>query len=736
MNIAVVGNYLPRKCGIATFTDNFVKSIDKPLDNSTHQSVLVVALNDPGQEYNYPAIVKKTIHQNVRNEYIEAAKFINDAGCDLCVIQHEFGIFGGESGAFILSLIENLTIPFIVIFHTVLKNPSYHEKAILKHLGLNAAKIVVMNQLAIDILVNIFDLPESKISVIHHGVPDFNNIKQVANMKPTLFPNRKLMCTFGLIGRSKGIETVIYALSEVVKNYPELLYIILGKTHPNVIKHQGEEYREFLVSLIKQLNLENNVILVDEFLYEEELKLYLLNVDIYITPYLNEAQITSGTLAYAVGAGRCIVSTPYWHAQDLLADGRGVFFDFGDRKGLTVILNDLLGHPDKIKEINAKTKSYGEKLYWPEIGRQYNQLFNTVILNPKKNNGGQTKNSIEQFPFRLDHLRRLTDSTGIFEHAKFCIPDYKEGYCLDDNARALLLCLMAYRKQKGIDVLDLIQIYLAYIYYSRKPEGFYQMRLSYARELSTVPLSEDAIGRTFWALGYLIRYAPSDSLFIIGREMFFSDFNKLYDLKSNRAIAASIAGLYHFIKRFPDNEEVLRLLKHQSNVLCEHFNDESNEEWKWFEPIISYDNALIPMALWYSFRVIPSDEVYRVAFESTIFLDSVVYRNGHISLVGNKSWYRKNEFKSSFSQQPTDAFSLIKMYYQAWKGTGDQIFFERMHCCMSWFYGNNDLFIPVYDEQTTGCNDGLEETGVNRNQGAESTISYLMAYLTIQAVDG
>lgn len=733
MKIAVVGNYLPRQCGIATFTQNFVSSIrHSDIPDQIAPQVFVVAMNGKNQHFDYPEIVECTIRQNYPQDYLKAAVYINSSSADLCILQHEFGIYGGESGVFVLSLLECIRIPVVIICHTVLKTPSFHEKAILKKMGERANMIVVMSHLAIAFLKTIYGIPQEKIAMIHHGVPDFGTVQKKNDLK-LAFPGKTVMCTFGLLGRNKGIETVIKALPSVVKNHPDIVYVVLGKTHPMVKLDAGEEYREYLKCLADANGLGNHVVFLDEFLDEEELKENLLGVDIYLTPYLNEAQITSGTLAYAVGSGTCIVSTPYWHARELLADGRGKLFDFGDSNKLASVLNGLLDNPAEMKTIRNLAFTYGKEMYWPEIGKKYNHLFTTILASPRQTKAVNGENWAIVPEFSLDHIRRMTDNTGILEHSNFSIANFREGYSLDDNARALLLVLMAHEQQKEADALRLADIYMRYIHLMQKADGSFHNELTYDRKFSDKKESEDALGRTIWALGYLIRLAPADGYFQFAKDKFSRFYPHFRNLQSNRGLANAIIGLCHFLKRYPDNEKVMKTLYVFTQKIREHFYDESDGDWKWFEPILCYDNAILPLALWHSYQVTRDAETLKVALESTAFLDKEATIDSRISLIGNERWYRKGHDRPRFGQQPINAMALVMMYRQAYTVTGDDYYYRKMFVAFSWFTGNNDLHIPLYDEESKGCCDGIEKFGMNRNQGAESCISYQLACLTVSA---
>jgi glycosyltransferase involved in cell wall biosynthesis len=734
MRIAILGNYLPRRCGIATFTANLTNSILSASNKrESDNEVFVVAMNDRDQEYEYPAIVKHSIRQHEALDYTVAAKYINDSGADICIVQHEFGIYGGESGLLLLSLLRQLKMPIITTVHTVLQTPSYHEKHIIKKIGELSQKMVVMSKLAVNFLSSIYQIPLQKIAIIHHGVPDFSLVSR--GESKFNYPGKKVMSTFGFLGRSKGIETVINALPDVVAMHPDVVYVVLGQTHPNVKKYCGEEYRDYLKNLAISNGVADNVIFEDGFFEEDDLKNFLLGLDIYITPYLNEGQITSGTLSYALGAGACIVSTPFWHAKELLVDGRGKTFAFGDSEELATTLCELLNNPQEIKDIKEAAFEYGKKMYWNKIGLHYKKMMDKIVASPLIAVNVNKHKKIASLPkFSLDHIKRLTDDTGIVEHANYSVPDYKEGYCLDDNARALLLVLTAY--ELGIDKssIGLADTYLRYIKLMQKEDGFFHNDMAYDKKFLDETGSEDSFGRTIWAIGHLIRLAPNDSHLQFSKDIFFRSFLQFEKVQSIRAIANIMIGLCNFLKRYPDNERVMHVLDVLANKLIRQYNDETDGNWKWFEPILCYDNAILPLALWHAYSVTKNKTIYEVANESTKFLDSETCKNGHISLVGN-TWYHKGEARPAQGQQPINAMAMVMMYHKAFIVTKDEKYHQKMLTAFSWFMGNNDLFIPLFDEETKGCCDGLEQHSVNRNQGAESTISYHLSYLTVWAAE-
>ncbi|MCG6190923.1 glycosyltransferase family 4 protein [Maribellus maritimus] len=733
MKIAYIATYPPRECGIGTFTNNLYKSMlidNKPKEQK--REGFVVAINDNNLNYKYPEEVKSIIRQEYQEDYLKAVKYINLSGADVCILQHEFGILGGQSGVYILPLLHRLEIPLIVTLHTILKTPSYNEKAVLKEICKMAHKIVVMSHKAVEFLTNIYDVPKEKIALIEHGVPDiqFNPEKSKKKFK---IENKKVLLTFGFIGRSKGIETVIKALPEVVKKFPELIYIVLGKTHPNVIRHSGEEYRIFLLRLVKNLQLENHVTFLNEFIDEQELFKYLYACDIYITPYLNEAQITSGTLSYAVGVGAAVLSTPYWHAVELLAKGRGRLFNFNDSDDLAKTLTGLLEHPEDLSELKNNAGEYGKKITWPKTGEKYVTLAektmkdeHSIVIQKEKE-----LDLLILPPFSLAHIKRLTDDTGIIQHAKFGIPNLKEGYCLDDNSRALLMVLMAYREMKDKRALELSPIYLSYIHYLQNADGTFRNFLSFNRSFLDEIGSEDSFGRTIWALGYLLGNAPNDAYYQTGKLVFFNAAPNFEKLKSIRGIANTMIGISYYLRSNPSDDSMTERLRNLANVLMKHYNENQATDWNWFESLLAYDNGILPLALLHSAQVLNDPKITETAIESMNFLTTHTLKDNYLSIIGNEKWYKKEGERSVFAQQPIDAMAMVLMYHQAYFVTKDKDYLNKLYTSFLWFLGENDLRMSLYDFETKGCCDGFESYGVNRNQGAESSLAYLISHLTV-----
>lgn len=731
MKIALIGTYKPRQCGIGSFSKNLFDSLSFGT-NGTSDS-FVVAINEPEGTHEYPPEVRFVINQDDHETYLKAAEFINQSGADICLIQHEYGIFGGQNGVYILSLLHGLAVPVVATFHTVLKKPSYNELYILKEISKIAQRTVVMANKAVELLQEIYEVPTNKIAVVPHGVPDIRH-DRAAVREELGFVGRKVLFTFGFIGRNKGIETVISALPTVVEQHQDVVYVVLGKTHPNVIKHAGEEYRLFLHRLVKKLNLESHVFFLNQYATQQDLFKYLIASDIYLTPYVNEVQITSGTLSYALGVGSAVVSTPYWHAAELLTDGRGALFDFNDSQQLGHVLVDLLAHPDKLDTMRSKAREFGETITWPKIGEVYSGLFQQALqhasVHPVRKDPAFDRSILP--PLKLDHVARLTDSTGIYQHATFGIPNYHEGYCLDDNARALLMALMAYRRMKDDTALRFIPIYLAYIHYAQNDDGTFRNFMSFDRRFLDEVGSEDAFGRAIWAIGYTMAHAPKDAYFQVARKVFFNAVPQFERLRSIRSIANTIFGLYHYLKGHPSDDGMMELTQRLAQRLADEYSTHRHDDWHWYEPLLAYDNALLPLAMMRAGELLSNDAFRHIGFESMAFLEKHTMQKGHLSLVGNAEWFKRHGECSRFDQQPVDAMATVLLFLQAYNSTGNPRYLRSVYTAFMWFLGENDLRMSLYDFETGGCCDGLEKDGVNGNQGAESTLAYLISYLAVQ----
>ncbi|MEO8884416.1 MAG: glycosyltransferase family 4 protein [Mucilaginibacter sp.] len=738
MKIAYISTYPPRECGIATFNQNLVRAVatNFPERETLLKGDFVVALTDSENmhEYEYPEEVKYVVRQNHQKDYIRAANYVNTSSADVCIMEHEFGIYGGESGIYILPFINRLEKPLISILHTILKEPSYVQRIIIREIAEQSSKIIVMSNRAVEFLTTIYDIPAEKIQIIEHGVPDVeapevNPVKSLSQFK-----NHKVLLTFGLISRNKGLETVVNALPKIVAKHPDVMYVILGNTHPGVLKNSGEEYRDHLKTLAAQLNVSQNLSFINKFVTEEELIHYLSAAEVYVTPYLNEAQITSGTLSYAVGAGSAVVSTPYWHATELLDHNRGRLFDFKNSEQLADIVLELLDNPATLNDLKQNAYDYGLHLRWPATGSEFIKVAQEAIYEHDFRDK-ILKNSIvdpEIMPkFSLAHVIRLTDDTGIVQHAKYGIPNLKEGYCLDDNARALIMALMAYERNNSKEAYDLLPIYLSYIHYMQTEDGNFRNFLSFSRHYLDEVGSEDSFGRTIWALGHLIGCTSRNSYREFATEIFhrsFPHFSKLHHL---RGVANTMIGVSLYLAVYPTDEGMVNELVRLTDMLMAAYKNAQTDDWHWFEDGLTYDNAILPLALLHSCEITGNEKVKKIALKTMAFLDELTLSNGYLSPVGNDGWYYKGKTFPVFDQQAIETMAMVLLHFQAYKTFRKPEYIEKMFLCYRWFLGENTLRAPLYDHETKGCCDGLLPTGINRNQGAESTLAYLISHLTV-----
>lgn len=733
MKIAYISTSLPNECGIATFNANLSNAINQHKTISKDSFVIALSDSEKLDTYNYPSDVKYIIRQSNQKDYLRAADYINTSQVDACIIEHEFGIYGGESGLYLLTLMARINKPMVTILHTVLKQPTYIQQTIIQQIAKRSESIVVMSQKAIGFLTSIYQVPKDKIKYIEHGVPDLEPAKDNPIKKAFPFKDSKVLLTFGLISRGKGLETVVEALPEIVKRHPDVKYVVLGNTHPGVVKNAGEEYRDSLKRLAKKLNVENHLVFVNKFVDEQELHHYLSATDVYITPYLNEAQITSGTLSYAVGAGAAVISTPYWHAQELLAQKRGLLFDFKDSSQLAKMVNGLLEQPEELAELKYNAYQYGLTLRWPAIGKNYIKVLEKAI-HEKQKAISENRNiiDVDAIPtFDLGHIRRLTDDTGIVQHAKYGIPNLKEGYCLDDNSRALIMALMAFEQYKSKEALDLLPIYLSYIQYMQKEDGNFRNFLSFNRNYLDEVGSEDSFGRTIWSLGYLINFAPNNSYKEFAVELFLKSVPHFSKLEHLRGVANTMIGVNHYLKANPHDETIVNELNQLAIPLVNAYKNNRDGEWHWFEQILTYDNALLPLALLCHYEISGDKQSLDIALEALEFLTDKTLSFGFLNPVGNDGWLEKNKPMAQYDQQAIETMAMVLVYFKAYEVTKDEKYMHNLYQSYQWFLGENSLNLPLYDHETKGCADGLQNLGVNRNQGAESTLAYLISHLVV-----
>ncbi len=739
LKVAFISTYPPRRCGIATYTadltDNFRKIYSEGQSNGEQNYFEVIALNNTPQGYQYDREVSFHIRDQHRGDYQRAADFINVSPIDVVCLQHEFGIFGGEDGSYIIHLLRSLKKPVVTTFHTILAEPTPGQKKTFTRICELSTLVVVQAQMAVRLLEQVYDVPASKIVMIPHGAPDVPFLDSSFYKDRFQAEGRTLLLTFGLLGPNKGIEYAIAALEKVAGKYPEVLYIVLGATHPEIKRRYGEQYRHQLEQLVREKGLQKQITFYNQYVSLERLIEFLVATDIYLTPYVNKDQITSGTLAYALACGKVIVSTPYWYAQELLADGRGCLVPFRDSEALADKLIELLGDEAMRSRMRKLSYQYGRKMIWREVARNYAAAFEKALLEyssvGKKSVQSLAVTESAVLPeIRLNHLRAMTDDTGLFQHALYTVPNRGHGYCIDDNARALIVTVMNWRLFKDEQICPLFRTYLSFLLdaYNRDA-GRMRNFLSYQRRWQEEVGSEDSHGRSIWALGYTIAYPPDDSLLGLITRLFKQLLLPVDSFISPRAWAFTIIGALYYLKRFGGDPEVRKLLVNLSGQLCQQFSEYATEEWFWLEEIVTYDNARIPQALIGAGSYLQEQQILQTGLCALNWLISIQTNpaGGQLSLVGNNGWYRRGGEKAPFDQQPLDAAAMVAACTQAYLATGEPRWQIAMDWSFNWFFGNNDTHQTLYDFSSGGCYDGLMPGGVNMNQGGESTLSLLLA---------
>ncbi len=741
-SVALIGSYPPRQCGIATFTADLAAAI---LENRPKVDCFIVALNDRAEGYEYPDEVRFQISQDNLSEYRLAANFLNLRDPDVLCLQHEYGIFGCQRGRFIIELARNLKIPLVTTFHTVLKDPLAEELKITTQLCELSDRVVVMSERGADFLRDIYKVPASKIVLIHHGILDVPFLEPDPCKKKIAADDKIVILTFGLLSPGKGIEFMIDALPEIVTSHPEVLYFVVGATHPHCKAESGEDYRLSLHHRAKELGVGDNIVFHDRFLERDELLEIIRAADIYVTPYLNEAQIVSGTLAYAVGAGKAVVSTPYWYAQEMLADGRGRLVPFKDHQALAREINQLLDFPEERLKLRHAAYDYSRPMVMKRMGRHYLDLFSQARARYSRGIDVLAFNTLsaqeQRLPqINLNHLRLLTDDTGIIQHARFTVPNRAHGYCVDDNARALIVAARTHDLNRSdTSLIGLSSIYLSFLDDAFDSEtGRFRNFMSYERQWLENIGSEDSHGRALWALGVMAGWGQNSGQVELAIRLFHDALPALESFSDSRAIAFPILGMQAYLRRNDDDREVRSLLESLGNRLLERFRQFASKDWQWHEAELNYDNARLPEALMACGRVTGDDDMVSVGIEVLEWLRDIHVdpSAGWFAPVGNQGWFPKSGSKAQYDQQPLEAAAMVGASIEAYECTQREEWIQLASTCFNWYLGKNDQQMQLYDYAGGGCRDGLTANGVNENQGAESTVSYLCSLLALYNLRG
>ncbi len=731
--IAFVGDHLPRKCGIATFTTDLLAAVAGAHPQS---QCLAVSVNDVPGGYEYPEVVRFEIEEQDLSSYLRAADFLNISNVDVVCLQHEFGIFGGPAGGHILALLRELRMPVVTTLHTVLRDPKTDQRRVMEGLISLSTRLVVMAERGRRMLETIYQAPPAKIDLIPHGIPD------VGFVDPTYFKDqfgvegKVVLLTFGLLSPNKGIEFVLQALPRILAEFPEVVYIVLGATHPNELREHGEAYRLSLEILARKSKVDRNVIFYNEFVEIENLKEFIGAADLYITPYLNEAQITSGTLAYTFGAGKAVVSTPYWHAAELLADDRGVLVPFGDATAIAREVIGLLKDDTRRHAIRKNAYRIGREMVWSNVAQIYMRSFECsrleVAAQSRRFLAAKTLDlKPRELPkVKLSHLSRMTDSTGVFQHAVFSVPNFSEGYCTDDNARAFVLAVLLGELDEdpqGIRTLATTSAAFLHHAFDIKTKRFHN-HLSFDRRWLDEPGSEDCHGRALWALGIGVGRSPFRSFQMMAGQLFAQALPALTGFTSPRAWAFGLIGIHEYLRRLSGDSLVNQTRETLTCRLMKLFDAVAQPDWLWFEEELSYDNAKLAHALILSGQATGQQVVLDRGLEALRWLtDLQTSEKGHFRPIGSNGFYRRGGTRADFDQQPVEAQATVSACLEAYRATADPWWYEQAQRAFDWFIGWNDLALELYSPETGGCRDGLHVDRVNGNQGGESTLAFLLS---------
>jgi glycosyltransferase involved in cell wall biosynthesis len=736
--IAFVGNYLPRQCGIATFTTDLCTALATEYG---WERLFAIPVNDPESSYQYPAPVRLELSQEDLASYERAADFLNFNGNDLVCMQHEYGIYGGIAGGYVLTLLRKLKMPVVTTLHTVLRDPDPDQRAVLDEVARLSDRLVVMSEQAARFLREVYGVDGGKIDVIPHGVPDipFTDPNYFKDLFGT--EGKSVLLTFGLLSPNKGIENVIRALPAILARHPDTVYIVSGVTHPHIRRREGERYREQLLALAKELDVQDHLILNNRFVSAEELVEHVGAADIYITPYQQEAQVVSGTLAIALGAGKAIISTPYWHAKELLAEKRGVIVPFEDPEAIAEAVVHLLKNDAKRHAMRKRAYLYSRATTWPKTARAYMASFQRArferTLHPRAAQHGDTAvNTANCLPeMNSAHMLRMTDDTGMLQHAIFSVPNSREGYTTDDNARALIVSTLLdeYPAHAGrVEYPNLSHRYLAFLWLAFNTDtGRFRNFLGYERKWQEEVGSDDSHGRALWALGTVLGHSRDAGLRGAAGRLFEAAVPATLAFTSPRAWAYCILGMQAYLDWFPGDRAIQGARNALANRLLDIYERTQSESWQWFEKSLSYANARLPQALILAGWRSDNSRMIDVGMRSLKWLVAAQHRGDAEIFVpiGSSGFFTEGGEKARFDQQPVEACATVSACLEVYRLTEESRWLEEARRAFRWFLGKNDLQVPLYDAATGGCRDGLHPDRVNENQGAESTLSFLMALL-------
>ncbi|MEA2936382.1 MAG: hypothetical protein QOD74_3028 [Variibacter sp.] len=735
--LAFIGNSLPRRCGIATFTTDLQQAIAA---SRPQVETSIVAMTDHGQAYDYPPVVRLQINDDETEDYVRAAEFLNAGRFEIVSLQHEFGIFGGEAGGDIMALLSRLTMPIVTTLHTVLSEPTPVERGVLERVIDVSSHVIVMAEKGRDLLRTVYRVPAEKIEVIAHGTPDFPFVGTEQAKAKLGFGNRTVILTFGLLSPSKGIEFVIDAMPGILNSCADAVYVVLGATHPNLVRQQGEAYRDSLVARTRELGIEDHVVFLDQFVDHATLLDFIAMCDVYVTPYLNVSQMTSGTLAYSFALGKAIVSTPYWHAQELLADGRGILVPFANSATIGTAIAGLLTDDPRRQAMRKRAYSIGRSMTWEQTAERYLSAFEGAaqrghrlrrIARLGQNVASRGNGAAPEM--RIDHFLSMCDDTGLFQHAVHSVPDRAHGYCVDDNARALLLaCALNDGEQRLSEPLT--ARLAAFVQHAWNPDTKrFRNFMSFDRRWLEDRGSEDSHGRTLWALGECARSDASASRRRWATALFAEALPAVETFGSPRAWAFTLLGLDAYCAVVAEDSSAARLRRLLADKLMSILSAVETKDWVWFEEGLSYDNARLSQAL-----IVTGDSTGMASYLEAGLrsLHWLVTKQttpaGLFRPVGTQGFGDRRQEPRAFDQQPVDATATISACLAAWRAEGNSEWRAEAARAFAWFLGSNDLTLPLVDLETGSCRDGLHRDRANENRGAESVVSYLLSLAEVR----
>lgn len=735
--IAILGNHLPRQCGIATFTTDLAEAVGAAQPDL---DCFVLAMNDAGHHHAYPGRVRFELADNDIAAYTRAADFLNVNAVDVISVQHEYGIFGGKGGSHLLAMLRELRMPVVTTLHTILATPNLHQRRVMDEITTLSDRLVVMTDSGATLLREVHGVAEDKIDVIPHGIPA---IPFAGSKNRIGVDGRPVILTFGLLSPDKGIESVIDALPTILSHYPDAVYIVLGATHPHIIERHGESYRLMLEERANRLGVDGNVIFHNRFVSGPELSEFIAAADLYITPYLNPEQITSGTLAYALGAGKAVISTPYAYARELLADGRGILVPFRDPSAIAAEIVGLLDAPDKRVEMRRLAVAHGRPMLWPAVAQSYLLSFERARQEQSTRlrtafRASTLANRPAELPkVNLDHVETMTDGTGILQHATFNVPRYDEGYCLDDNARALLL--MTLLEAGGTEdprlVRKLGSRYLAFVSHAfHRRLGRFRNFMSYARLWREDSGSEDSHGRALWALGTLVGSSDDPGRHSLAGALFHDALPAVSRFTSPRAWAFTLLGIEQYLRAFEGDRNVQTAGREIGARLHGLFRRTDQPEWPWCENRVTYCNARLPQALLATGSWTGDESMIATGIRSLEWLMSIQQTpEGYFAPIGSNGFFEQGKEAASFDQQPVEASATVSACMHAFRTTGHHRWALEARRAFTWFLGQNQLQTALYDPLTGGCRDALHADRMNDNEGSESTLSFLLALMDMRA---